>query len=251
MIKIKSFINDKLTLLILLVIISIPFLSKVTENSYYNLVLKEDISYTMTYVHLISAPFYVASIEDQSLFSNKEERSFFIRTKQFLDSQNLSYNYSKAKNLDEFDYYQNNFTKICNTTIHEANMSYYENKGVSFYNQHRKVDMLTTKMFFPLLKKNFKKWLVIVYKGFKKGLGRSHGILLLGLIFMLSILFLRYDLKSLSIFFLGILILKLTLHLLIAISVHSIHRYLFYFDWFIPMFLVIIGDKVISLKKTI
>ena len=248
-VKFRSFQISKLSLIIVVVIISIPLLTKLTEKYYYHLVLNENIGYTMTFVHLISAPFYVSSIDNQSLFTNKEERSFFTRTKRLLDDKNLSYNYAKENDLDELDYYQNNFTKICNAAIHEANMDFYQENGVSFYNQHRKVDEITKTLFFPLLKQNFVKWSVIVYKSFKKGLGRSHGILVLAVIIVLSILCYKHGLKELSVFFLGILILKLSLHLLIAISVHSIPRYLFYFQWLTPMFLVVVGDSLINNKK--
>lgn len=248
-IKFKRYKKSKYAIVTFLVITTIPILSKLTEQFYYKMVLKEDIGYTMTYVHLISSPFYVSSIEDKSLFTEEEEQSFFARTKDLLDSQSLNYDFAKINNLDEFDYFQDNFTRICNAAIHESNLYYYQNEGFSLYDRHRKVDELTSKLFFPLLKKNFKKWLVLTYKGFKKGLRRSYGMLIIALLFIFALFFLENDLKHLAVFFVSILILKLGLHIIIAMAVHSIHRYVFYFDWLEPMIIVLMGDKIINYKE--
>ena len=196
----------------------------------------------MTYVHLITAPFYVSESANVDLFKTQEEKKFFKRTKQWLDEKNLNINYAYDNTIDEFNYYQENFSKICNASIHEANMEYYKGQGFSFFDQHRKVSALTQSMFYPLLSKNLKNWLVITFKGFKSGLHGSIGLLTMALL-MLGCIVLYYNQnKEIAWFVFGLITLKLLLHVVIAISVHSIHRYLFYFDWLLPLCLILLMD---------
>lgn len=245
----KNILKSYLNIFLVAGILISPILSKLIEKLYYTSVLRENIEYSMKYVHLISAPFYVSDKSDAELFENHEDRAYFERTKQWLDNKNLNLDYGSNNTYDEFDYYQENFTKICNATIHEANMDYYEGLGFSFFEQHRKVSQITKNIFYPLLKKNFNNWLKLVLKGFKKGLHGSQGLLLLGMVlFGCSILFFNQK-KELALLIFGLISLKLMLHFLIAISVHSIHRYLFYFDWVIPLFLILLIDSFVSNKE--
>lgn len=204
----------------------------------------------MTYVHLSSAPFFISEKSDEALFENPEEKAFFRRTKQLLDNQNLSLDYCYKAKDDEFNYYQKNFTKICNAVIHEANMDYYKSLGLSFYDQHRKVNQLTEKMFYPLIKKHFVNWVKLTLKGFKKGLFGSQGLLLVGLLLIGCLFLFKNNYKEFSLLILSLMTMKIMLHLFIAMSVHSIHRYLFYFDWVIPMFLIVLIDYLVTNGKT-
>ena len=245
----KKIYKSFLAIIFTVGLLSSPFLAKQTETLYYKFVLKENIAYSMTFVHLISAPFFVSDVSDALLFEKPEERDFFIRTKQSLDNKNLNLAYCHNNREDEFDYYQKNFTKICNASIHEENMDYYKSLGISFFDQHRKVSQYTKNIFYPLLKAHFKLWLKIVLKGFKKGLHGSQGILIIGLVMLGSLLLYFHHEKDFALFFLWVIGIKLMLHLFIAISVHSVHRYLFYFDWVIPVFLILLIDKLVLYKN--
>ena len=248
--RMKSFTNVRFASTILFLIILTPFLSKLTERIYYNITLKEDIGYTMTYVHLIGIPFYVSSLEDQHMFQNEEELAFFVRTKRLMDKKHLSYNYAKKNSFDELTYFQDNFSNICNQSVHEANLDYYKNKGLSIYDQHREVDKITSKLFFPLLKANFINWSKIVLKGFKRGLG-GQGAMIILVFVIIGIVFYQYDLQLLSLFIFWILVMKLAHHFFIALVGSNENRYLFYFDWVIPFFIIIMADKLLIFKKLI
>ncbi|GAA3610875.1 hypothetical protein GCM10022396_30080 [Flavivirga amylovorans] len=223
----------------------VPIIVNFSERVYYKLVLGQNKNYAMTYVHCISSPFYIAKSSDIEVFETEEQKSFFSRTFQMLESKEITRNFAISNRKDDYDFFEENFTKICNASIHESNMEYYKKYGFrTEYEQQYKVDEVTTKMFFPLLKANFKIWFKMLLKSIEKGLGGRSGAFLTFMILGFSLIFVFKDNRFtfLSI----VIILKFANSLIVAIAVHSIVRYTFYFDWIIGATIILLLDPILK-----
>jgi hypothetical protein len=141
-------------------------------------------------------------------------------------------------------FFERNFTKICNATIHEYNRDFYAAKGLNEYEQQYKVDELTSSMFLPLLKANLKSWVKHVKRSFIKGVGGRIVLLILFFIFACSSwLFIKS--KDYRFVFLALaIVLKCSNNIIIAMVVHSIGRYTFYFDWIIFAALILLFNPL-------
>lgn len=235
--------NYKKGIIFLCLILATPFLSSLLEKTYNKVVIGEFKGYAMTYVHFITNPFYIANAEDENLFSNPEEKAFFNRTYSLMLDQKLTRNQAlQTKYVDDYLFFETNFSKICNASIHEANMNYYATKGYNYLEQQYKVDQMTSSMFFPLLKANFTTWVRMVIKSFIKGFGGVQMCIALGLLLLYCVLFFKDN----TMLFLGTtIILKVLNGIIIAMVAHSIYRYTFYFDWILlAAFILILDSKI-------
>ncbi|WP_299252806.1 hypothetical protein [uncultured Lacinutrix sp.] len=234
----------KIGVLSIALLILIPIFSSFSERVYNKIVINQYKNYAMTYVHFISAPFFVANSENVSLFKTEEEKDFFRRTFNRLESKRLTLEMSTEDDEAPYVFFERNFTKICNATIHEYNRDFYAAKGLNEYEQQYKVDELTSSMFLPLLKANLKSWVKHVKRSFIKGVGGR--IVLLILFFILacsSWLFIKS--KDYRFVFLALaIVLKFSNNLIIAMVVHSIGRYTFYFDWIIFAALILLFNPL-------
>ncbi|MEP1489692.1 MAG: hypothetical protein ABJK28_14820 [Algibacter sp.] len=231
--------------LAILLVLFVPFIINYSEKAYNKAVHGHYKNYAMTYVHFISNPFYIAKRTDVEIFENEEEKAFFSRTFEMLESKKITRDYALSINNDDYAFYESNFTKICNASIHEANMSYYAKRGFKTeHDQQYKVDDMTTKMFLPLLKANYKVWLKMVFKSFEKGLGGRQGTFLTFLILIYSLVFVFKD-NRFAFLALAIL-LKLANGLLIAMVVHSITRYTFYLDWIVCTAIIFFMNPILK-----
>lgn len=237
--------KPKKGILALVLLILIPVLISFSERVYNKIVINQYKNYAMTYVHFISAPFYVANSEDVSLFETEEEKDFFRRTFSQLEEKQLTIDYG-FKSVAPYMFFERNFTKICNATVHQSNMDYFGAKGYNKFEQQYKVDELTTKMFKPLLKANFVKWVKHVRRSFTKGVGGKAVFLMLILILVCcSWLFLKSkDYKFL--FLILAIVLKFANNIVIAMVVHSIDRYTYYFDWILFAALIFLFNPLIK-----
>lgn len=235
--------NYKKGFIVLCLTLATPFLSSLLEKTYNKIVIGEFKGYAMTYVHFITNPFYIANAEDKNLFSNSEEKAFFNRTYNLMLDKKITRNQAiQTKYVDDYLFFENNFSKICNASIHQANMDYYGTQGYNYLEQQYKVDQITSSMFLPLLKANFKTWVRMVVKSFIKGFGGIQMCLALGLLLLYCIMFFKDN----TMLFLGIAItLKVLNGIIIAMVVHSIYRYTFYFDWvLLAAFILILDSKI-------
>ena len=232
--------NYKKGVLALTLVLVLPIVNGLMEKTYNKIVQGQFKGYSMTYVHLITNPFYIANKDDENLFSNPEEKAFFNRTYNLLLEKKITRNQAlQTKYTDDYLFFENNFSKICNASIHEANMDYYARKGYTYLEQQYAVDQMTNRMFFPLLKANFKTWVMMVVKSFIKGFGGIQMVLALGLLLVYCILFFKDNRLA----FIGLVIfLKILNGLVIAMVAHSIYRYTFYFDWLLFVTFILLLD---------
>ncbi|WP_452223751.1 hypothetical protein [Lacinutrix chionoecetis] len=224
----------------------IPVLISFSERLYNKITIDQYKNYAMTYVHFIAAPFYLAQSEDVSVFKTEEEKAFFKRTFNILESKRLTLQYASKDKQPLYMFFERNFTKICNATVHQYNMDYYAAKGFNEYEQQYKVDEMTSKMFLPLLKANFKDWVHHVRRSFTKGVGGKAVLIMLLLVLVYSVwLFIKTS-EYRFMFLIMVIVLKFANNAIIAMVVHSIDRYTFYFDWIVFAALIFLFNPLIK-----
>jgi len=224
----------------------IPIFTSFSERVYNKITINQYKNYAMTYVHFITAPFYLANSNDVAVFETQEEKDFFNRTFKVLESKRLTLDMALEDKQPPYMFFQEKFSTICNATIHQYNMDLYAAKGFTEYEQQYKVDELTTKMFFPLLKANFTGWVNHVKRSFTKGVGGKLVLLVLCLILVYSLwLFLKTN-DHRFLFLILVIVLKFANNIIIAMVVHSIERYTYYFDWILFAALILLLDPLLK-----
>ena len=225
-------------------IVILPFVVKLSERGYHLLTHGQYEGNTMTYVHAISSPFYIANAKDVAIFNTEEQRAFFNRTYSSLEKANLTRSQVVKDTVDDYEFFQKNFSKICNARIHESNMSFYEQEGLNYYQQQQKVGELASSMFIPLLKQNASAWFKLFLKNFKHSFGGTKMILLYLVILMYAgIMCVRTEEIRWSFILICVLCLAAN-NAIIAFAVHSINRYTFYFDWVLFAILIMLLDPI-------
>lgn len=223
-------------------IIMIPFVVNIMDRSFHYIEFGHFISTPFTGPGLIGAPFYLSDKEDIMLFDSKEEKEYFKRVKDKLDQRNWTSTYINSHNsIELFPYFKENYSNICNQTIHEIGMQYYKEKGLTLNMQYIATNDLTMRMLFPLLLDNLEEWIKLYIQNIKSSLGNTKQLLLHIIFFGIGVfLVIKKNLK------IGKVITFLTVCvfsniILLAIVTHSIKRYTFYNDWvmFIIFFLFI------------
>ena len=201
----------------------------------------------MNYVHLISSPFYISSESDINLFKNEDERAYFKLIHNSLKKAELTRN--QNLDVDDYMFYQNNFSKICNRRILDLGLDFYRIKGLNYIEQNIALNELCSKMVYPLVKKNLKIFAKLFIKNISNSFGSSRQMLLfLGLLCYGLFNFNRSS-NNIYKFIIIATLFMFANNTLIALVVHSIKRYIFYFDWVIFATFIILFDEIY--KKTV
>jgi hypothetical protein len=236
--------NIKKSLTLLAVIVLLPFIVSLSQRIYNKIVHDQYVNYAMTYVHFIASPFYIASADDVTIFKNEEQKKLFKRTYSSLLESRLTRNQVIELEQDDYEFFQKNFTKICNANVHQLNLDYYKTQGLDFYQQQLKVDKLSKQMLVPLIKQNFKNWIKLFLKNLKNSFGFSKYLLLFLVILLYSLLMLKRRDNNMFLFFALSILFMFANNILIAMVVHSINRYTFYFDWVLFAIIILLLDSL-------
>ncbi|MFV9552130.1 hypothetical protein [Algibacter sp. PT7-4] len=226
-----------------ILILIIPIISSLSERVYNKVVFGHFVNNSMNFVHLIASPFYVSTERDVTLFSNKEEIEYFNLIHNSLKEAELTHSQSEAAGIDKYVFYHDHFPEICNRRIYELGLQYFKDKGLNFVEQNIALNALCKKMFFPLIKTNFKTWFTLFFKNLKNSFNTAKQMLFFLMLMVLSIVYLRKHNNSILKFTALTILFMFANNTLIALVIHSIKRYTFYFDWFIfALFLVLINE---------
>ncbi|MFC2127253.1 hypothetical protein ACFLRU_02620 [Bacteroidota bacterium] len=247
-----SFKNKKIKkgLGLLGILILIPVFNGIIEKSYNKLAHGRYINNAMSYVHLITASFYVSEDSDVVFFKDNDEIAYFNIISNSLIKNNLTYLKAIENGIDPSEHYKHNFSKICNARIHELGLAYFANKGLSYFDQNIALNKLCKKMVFPLLKNNFKRWCLLSLKNFKNTFGVSKLLLLNLLLFSIAFIqFLKKE-NAFNKFVVLSMLFMFANNLFISLTVHHEKRYLFYYDWLILTIIVLLLFKK-TFKKEI
>ena len=233
----------------LVILIAIPVLTSFGERVYNKIVFGHFVNNAMNYVHLIASPFYIANESDINLFTNDDERTYFNLIYSSLKEAELTRNQNLNTNVDDYLFYEYNFSKICNRRIYDLGLDYYKAQGLNYVEQNIALNNLCSKMVGPLIKQNFKVWVTLFVKNFKNSFGSSKLMLFF---FMLLFYGLFNWLKSNNNIYKFIVISTLFMfanNALIALVIHSIKRYIFYFDWIIFATFIILLNEIFKYQK--
>lgn len=242
----KTLKKDFYFLIILLVI---PLLTSFSEKVYNKVVFGYFINNTMNYVHFISSPFYIADKNDLNLFTDEDQRNYFAIVYYSLKEAKLTRNQNLYGQTDDYFFFQQNFPKICNRRVYDLGLDYFKSKGLNYIEQNIALNALCSKMLVPLVKQNFRVWVKLSIKNFKNSFGSSKQMLFFIVLFLYGV----FNLKKLdNDIFKFIVIATLFMfanNTLIALVVHSIKRYIFYFDWVIFATFVIIINEIFKYQR--
>jgi len=245
--KTKSF---KKHFYFLAILIAIPLLTSFTERVYNKIVFDHFINNAMNYVHLIASPFYIANKSDINLFTDADESAYFNLIYSSLKEAELTRNQNfKTGGLDDYLFYHFNFSEICNRRIYELGLSYYEAKGLNFIEQNVALNTLCSKMVGPLIKQNFKVWLKFFLKNLSHSFGSSKYMLFFGVLLFYGVLNLLKSNRSVYKFIVIATLFMFANNALIALVIHSIKRYVFYFDWVIFATFIILLNEIFKYQK--
>lgn len=242
--------NKKQFFIGLVLLLLTPFINELITKSYNKVVHGYFVSNAMTYVHLVSADFYISESGNSNLFEDEDAQNYFKLVNASLNAADLSREKVRSKELDDQKFYDNNFSKICNERVHEIGLSYFKNKGFNYYDQNIYLNDLCKRMFPVMLKANYKNRIKLFLKNFKTTYGGTKYLILFVMLFLLAIWKLRnskdpfYTFVALGFGFM------LANSLLIAFVMYPNNRYTFYFDWLIFAVILILIEKS-SLKQTV
>lgn len=235
---------DKKRVLKFLTLISIPLISSVISKSYNLWVYGHFAGTPFNNVSLITAPFYVSDASDYKLFSNLEQQQYFKDVYSRLEDYGVTKSQVRASQSEPYIIYHENYSKICNWSIHEIAKQHFKAKGLDRNEQLLAADNLARDMLIPLLKDNLGDWFKLYINNLKNAFGAAKYLILYVLIaFIASVcMFKRKDNLSKFIFIISLLLFANTT--IIPLAVHSIKRYLFYTDWVIFVIIVLMFNEI-------
>ena len=233
----------------LVLLIAIPIVTSFSERVYNKMVFGYFVNNAMNYVHVIASPFYIANDSDVNLFSNEDERAYFNLIYSSLKEAELTRNQNLSADKDDYIFYQHHFSKICNRRIYDLGLDFYQAKGLDYIESNIALNTLCSRMVGPLIKQNFKVWVKLFVKNLKNSFGSSKQ-----LIFYLVLLFYGiYNLikknKNIYKFIVIATLFMFANNTLIALVIHSIKRYIFYFDWVIFATFILLLNEIFKNEK--
>lgn len=222
----------------------IPILTSFSERVYNKIVFGHFVNNSMNYVHLAASPFYIAQEEDVNLFSDKDERAYFNIVYNSLKVAKLTRNQNLDLKIGDYKFYEHNFPKICNRRVYDLGLNYFESDNLNFVERNIALNKMCSNMVIPLVKQNFKVWLYLFVKNLINSFGSSKQILFFFVLLCYGITNLIKSNGNIYKFIVVAVLFMFANNTLIALVVHSINRYVFYFDWVIFVTLIILFNEI-------
>jgi hypothetical protein len=236
--------NFKSSYFVLLLIIAMPFLTNLTEKIYNKVVFGYFTSNAMSNVHFITSGFYLSKDSDIELFKTEDERAYFQIINESLKEAGLMRNQVVVNGFDDYQFYERNFSNLCNRRVHELGLAYFEQKGLNYYEQNIALNSLCGSMIVPLIKSNFSNWTKLLFKNLKTTFGTTKQMLLI-LVLLFYSLFMLWKQSDIIYKFIALACtFMLANNLLIALVVYANKRYVFYFDWVIFGIVVLLLNRI-------
>ena len=227
----------------------IPIITSISERVYNKVVFGHFVNNAMNYVHIIASPFYIANESDISLFTDKEERVYFSMIYKSLKEAKLNRNQNLSLDKDDYLFFQHNFPEICNRRIYDLGLNSYEAKGLNFIEQNIALNTLCSKMVFPLIKQNFNVWIKLFVKNLKNSFGSSKQMLFFLVLLLYGLINLIKSNKNVYKFLVLTILFMFANNILIALVIHSIKRYIFYFDWAVFATFIILLNEIFKYQQ--
>ena len=226
-----------------LLVVLIPIFSGLIERGYHKIVHDHFVGYGMTWIHAITADFYVANEEDVNLFEEVEYQEYFETVYASLKNEELTRNQVLYNGLDDQFQYQKHFSAICNERIHEIGLAQFGD-ALDLVEKNLALNSMCRRMLFPLLAKNIQARTGLFYKNLKTTFGSAKYMILFLLLFIFSVVRLFRTNDPLYKFTTFVLLFMFANNMLIAFVVHPTNRYTFYFDWVIFAIVLLFLDRI-------
>ena len=232
----------------IILLILLPIFTSFSERLYNKSMYGYYENNSMNYVHLISADFYLSTSSAVDVFEDSDEIEYFKIVHESLENAGLTKQKADAQNKSDIDVYNRNFSKICNRRIHDLGLNYFQKKGLNYFEQNIALNKLCKKMFFKMLKSNFKQRISFFIKNLKIAYGTAKHLLLFMVLMVYSLIMVYKTKNNIFKFILLGSVLMLANSVLIAFVIHATKRYTFYYYWIIFAVIILIFNK---LSKTI
>jgi hypothetical protein len=201
-------------------------------------------SNAMSNVHFITSGFYLSKDSDIELFKTEDERAYFQIINESLKEAGLMRSQVVVNGFDDYEFYERNFSNLCNRRVHELGLAYFEQKGLNYYEQNIALNSLCGSMIVPLIKSNFSNWTKLLFKNLKTTFGTTKQMLLI-LVLLFYSLFMLWKQSDIIYKFIALACtFMLANNLLIALVVYANKRYVFYFDWVIFGIVVLLLNRI-------
>jgi hypothetical protein len=228
----------------LLGLVMLPIITNYSERLYNKVLFDRFENNTMNYVHLISTDFYLSKASTVSLFKDADEIEYFNIVHSSLEKAGLTKQTVDARNESDINVFTEKFSDICNHRIHELGLLYFQEKGLNYYEQNRALNELCKRMFFKMIKSNFKDRIRFFAKNLKVAYGSAKELLLFILLIVYSLIMVYKTKSAIFKFILLGTVLMLANNVLIAFIIHAIKRYTFYFDWILFATLILVFNAL-------
>jgi len=235
--KKQVFKAQNLSLLIL--IISLPFLSGLMDKTYRKINHGFFEKTPFSYVNATALPLFVSEKDNVDLFSTQAHKTVFNITYNKIDQLDLLSSKVEGNTRDKYLMFHNNFPVICNQNIHKQGRAYFRKHDATFLKDFILIEKACKEMFPILLKANFKEWGQLYMSSIIFGFGYIWVLMLVLIVFVASLFSIlkKYAKETVFLFFATSLILSNAM--ITSLATHSIQRYLFY-NYFLGFIVVIL-----------
>ena len=225
--------------ILLIVTISIPFISSITDKIYHKIAHDYYINTPWTGLQIVTLPFFVAQEDQAAIFEDPNQKAYFNLIYQILKEKGYNLHHLKTKEskerLDEF--YDYKYSTISYDIIFKEGMEFANQFDMNRFEKYIYVDQLTSSMTIPLIKANLKDYIKIYIMNISRGFGSKKVMLLWGFILIYSLLNFFQKRDDLYKIFIVLSLAVIGNLMIVTIAEHTTKRFLFYNNW--NLFLVI------------
>mgnify|MGYP000713539014 CR=1 FL=1 len=216
-------------------------MTSLIDKTYHKVVHGHFVSTPWTGMNMITLPFFVSDMEDETLFDDVTEKKFFQNTHHDLVDE-----YMNINNVDltvfptPTQFYIGQFANITMGPIYRNGVAVLQD-SLTENEKFIALDTMTSKMTMPLLWDNFSKWKHIYNQNAVHGFGGLHNLALYLFIALYSFFVLwKRNEKTYKVLGLisGMLIANV---LIVSIGMHAVIRFTFHNDSiiFLPIFVIL------------
>ena len=238
--------------LALLALLVMPWIQSLFYKTYNYIVHDHFVASQLTNVTMITSWIYVSSESDPPHFDDVESNVLFNRSFTELKRRGLTQEQAISQGFNDYQYFEARFPQICNRVLLDGGLAYYQEKGLDFYQGSIALNDRYGAMFSSIVKHNYKRWGPLFLKNLSNAFGSSKLLLLVILIGLYALYgWIKSPSDYLYRFIVLITGLMLCNHLTVAISAHSIKRYLFYFDWVLIVIFILLVESMFNRKTDV
>ena len=230
----------KNVLIALLLVISVPILSILSDKTYHKIQHNHFTSTPWTGIQLAAVPMFVSQEKDSILFKNDLEKKYFLYIYKQLEKEKVLKSQLQTGTYD-FTFYYDNFGVICNETLSNYGGTFFKNESID--QRVIKNDKITFAITFPLLKAHFVDWFSLLFKNMYVNFFSISFLVTFIVLFGIALFGFIQTKSNINLLLLIFSLLILLNLLLVAIVEPIIDRYIFYNHWIFLVIIVYLLEK--------